>query len=195
MTSVELTLPFLEQRGYLHGTTLFEALRERVPVEAGLTFKVSRRIESNRVRVERVADSVGRGAPFAASLAWKLRGEHGMFGVVPLPAQPPVERQQYDESAVTRACTLEGSQVVLTGRSPFSFIATLIPMYKMLLKTAYPMSPPGQWMFTRLDLDRHPAAFEKLSLVFDAVAGGLLARSRVLIEKRPVGALYYSWVK
>jgi hypothetical protein len=193
MTPVELTLPFLEQRNYLHGTTLFEALRTKVPADAELTFKVSHRIESNRVRIEADPESPGWKARAAASLAWKRGGDRGSLAVVPMPAQAPIERLPYDESLVARACSLSGNQVVLEGDSPFSFVATLIPMYKVLLKAVHPMSRPGQWMFTRLDLDRHPTAFDELSLVLDGVAGGTLARCRVLVTRRVIGALYYSW--
>jgi hypothetical protein len=196
MTAVELTLPFLGQRTYLHGTTLFDALRGRTPENSALSFKVSRRIESNRVRVEAGPETGGWKERPAASLAWKLGTQRGFLGVAPLPPADPLERHPYDEALVTRVCSVAGQQVRLQGSSPFSFVATLVPLYKVLLKSVHPMASPGQWMFTRLDLERHPGTFEALSLTLDPapVPGSTLVRCRILIGERSVGTLYYSWV-
>jgi len=196
MTAAELTLPFLGQRTYLHGTTLFDVLRSRAPENGALSFKVSRRIESNRVRVEAGPETGGWRERPAASLSWKHGAQRGFLAVTPLAPADPIERHPYDEALVTRAGSIAGQEVRLEGPSPFTFVATLVPLYKMLLKAAHPMSPPGQWMFTRLDLERHPDAFRGLSLALDPalVPGSTLVRCSIVIGERAVGTLYYSWV-
>ncbi len=194
VTSVELTLPFLEQRQYLHGTTLFEALRKHVPSEAALTFKVSQIIKSNCIRIEAADDANERNSHSAASLAWKNGEGRGSLAVVPLDPTHPIERHSYDESLVTQKCSLSGQSVELDVAPPFTFVATLIPMFKTLLKSAHPMEQPGQWMFTRLELDRHPDTIIALGLSLDGVVGGSLARSRIMLGGKSIGALYYSWV-
>jgi hypothetical protein len=190
----DLTLPFLEQRSYLHGTTLFEALRGHVSQDSTMTFKFAKRIESNCIRVWRYKNPSENKESYAASLVWRLGGKAEGLGVEPLTQALPLERLAYDESLVTSKLITRPGEVWFDGPSPFSFVATLIPMYKTLLKREHPMDMPGQWMFTRLDLDAHPQSWERLGLRLEGMAGNTLARSVIFRKSERIGLLYYSWV-
>jgi hypothetical protein len=194
MTATELVLPFLEQRTYLHGTTLFEAMRAEVPSTAALSFKVSRRIDSNRVRIETTSEGDGSTPHPAASISWALGARRGSLAVTPLPRQDPIRRESYDESLVARIAVVHGHEAALSGVAPFGFVATLVPLFKVLLKSTCQPREAGQWMFIRMDLERHPDSLDGLRLVLDAFAGGKLARSRIFTSGRQTGTLYYSWV-
>jgi hypothetical protein len=193
MTSVDLTLPFLEQRTYLHGTTLFDELRQYAAPGASLSFRISRRIESNRVRLVDAAHSRKQLDP-AATLDWRSPGMSASIGVIQLPSLPPIERKPYDESLVTRSLTVGAEEVTLIGTSPFTLVATLVPMFKVLLKGIHRSGDPGQWMFTRLDLDAYPSSHTALALHLDRVLGGTLAKAHVVGGGQACGAIYYSWV-
>lgn len=199
----ELTLPFLERRDYLHGTTLFDALvslpGNGIDRQASLSFKLSHRIDSDRVAVETLADarSLDRDR-HAASLSFQTSERtSSVLGVIPLPPSGDPARESYDESLVSDLVSVEPGRVSLVGTTPFSLVATLIPLNKVMLREER-IAPgrPGQWFFTRLDLDDLPEGdFLPVALELDAVlGGGALVRSRIAIGGKPIGAIFFSWV-
>lgn len=190
----DLTLPFLGSRTYLHGTTLFEALRSHVPKVGAMTFKIARRIESNRVRICSMSDPSKQKEDYAAMLVCRSTEGVRSLTVQVLGPHEPVERHVYDEALISEKVVASAGEVVYEGASPFTFVATLIPMFKVLLKREHPMPTPGQWMFTRMDLDAHPQSWERLSLRLDAVLGNTLVRGVIIRNGTQCGHLYYSWV-
>jgi hypothetical protein len=106
----------------------------------------------------------------------------------------PIERRPYDESLVTRSLAVGTEEVNLIGDPPFTLVATLVPMFKVLLKDVHRSGDRGQWMFTRLDLDAYPSSQTALALHLDRVLGGTLAKAHVLVGGKAYGAIYYSWV-
>lgn len=189
-----LQLPFLEKRAYLHGTTLFDALVQQVPPDAWISFTISRRIDTDRIELKPRAVAEAADASESARLAWRTAGSSGVIGVIPLPSSPDIARAAYDESLVGEKVIAEDNAVVFVGPSPFSFVATLIPAFKRLLRSARTPGS-GQWMFTRLDLDRNPDHFLPLRLRLDAVMAGTLARAGIECCGRRIGTLYFSWVR
>lgn len=192
----ELTLPFLGQRSYLHGTTLFDALVARVPHATEVSFKISKRIETDRVCLVDNAGPSDEGGSIAATISWREGDRKDQLRVLPLPPSGRLERLAYDEVLVSARCSATGELVRFEGPSPFSFVATLIPLHKRLLAMAVPAASPGQWMFTRLDLVSWPiAGYRTLSLALDRALGGSLARSRINVDGDVRGMIYFSWVQ
>jgi hypothetical protein len=187
-------LPLLEGRSYLHGTTLFDAIMEFVPPGAQIVFTIPKRIDSNRVQFDIRVETGVLCATESARLVWKSAGSSGTVGVLPLPSSLAPRRDPYDEAIVSHAVRGDDLAVALDGPSPFTFVATLIPMFKMLLSRRVPPSSPGQWMFSRLDLDHVPQPFVPLRLVLDSIVGQALARSAIESRGDRVGLLYFSWV-
>lgn len=180
-------LPFLGRREYLHGTTLFDALLPLLPPDAEMTFKFSHMIPSNRVAIS--------AAPGHASLAWKSSSlGPGALHVSPLPAIEPIERRPYPESLVGEHAEVAGKSARYSGESPFSFVSTLIPLHKALLAANVRPATPGQWVFTRLDLQRRPASFDRIELQLAGVFQDQLAHSKILVEGESLGAIYFSWL-
>src|SRR5687767_14410462 len=117
-----LILPYLGKRDYLHGTTLFDALLPLVPAGAEMSFKFSRMIRSNRVEVS--ADD----QPGDASLGWKSAETTGLIHVRPLDPVTPLERRPYPEPLIGNSVEFDEGRAIYAGESPFSFVATLIPL-------------------------------------------------------------------
>jgi hypothetical protein len=189
-----LQLPFLEKRNYLHGTTLFDAIATQVPADARISFTISRRIDTDRVEVKLRGDADAVAASESARLAWRTAESSGVVGVVPLSPSPDIARASYDEALVGAKVSDEDKAVTFAGPSPFTFVATLIPAFKRLLRSTKTPGA-GQWMFTRLDLDRRPDQFLPLRLTLDAVMAGTLARAGIECCGRRIGSLYFSWVQ
>jgi hypothetical protein len=187
---VELELPFLGARTYLHGTTLFDAMSGYVPAGAALSFKISRRIDSDRVRLQ-----AGSAEGHDASLSWQQQERAGSLSAFARAPSAAVRRDAYDEAQVSGRASAEGDTATLSECSPFGFVQTLIPLFKVLLARKVVPARPGQWMFTRLDLPRIPEPFTPLSLRLSGVVPNRLARARISCAGNDAGEIYFSWVE
>jgi hypothetical protein len=209
MTPVTLVLPFLAERTYLHGTTLFDALAPFAPDDAALSFKFSRMIASNHVAL---AGPDSGDAP-EAIFSWERGTASGRIWVRALPPIEPLKRQAYPESVVLAQTRIEGERIVLLGpplelepgsgspqfpqpvqRAPTAtLIASLVPMQKALLAHQSLDAQNGRWVFTRLDFTRRVALWNRLELQVSAVLARQLVRSTILADDVPIGSIYFSW--
>jgi hypothetical protein len=190
MLPVDLELPLLEQRTYLHGTTLFDAMMSFVPDGAALSFKIQKRIDSDRVRL-RADDGASKAS---ASLAWTLGGESGPLVAIELPHSGRARRERYEEAWVEQRAVVQGKTAALREGPPYGMVQALIPLFKALLKREVSTSIPGQWMFTRLDLASQPHTFIPLELTLGGTVPNTLVRAKVACSGTEVGMVYFSWV-
>ena len=95
---------------------------------------------------------------------------------------------------MTEGLEITSSSVTLRSAVGMSFVSTLIPMFKTLLRDAPAQPMAGQWMFTRLDVGYPAQDFTPLTLRRDALIPGKLARALIEVGERKVGELYFSWV-
>ena len=190
----ELTLPYLGERTYLHGTTLFDALAALVSPKADVNYSFARMVRSDRVEVVAAGDIAEVRGMAHVTLTYRDEAGRRALGVKPLPPSPEPRRVPYDESLVTGRATFGDGRAEFDGPSPFSFVATVVPLHKALLARSAPHAGPGQWLFTRLDLDRLPTRASPLRLDLQGVLpGGMMARSRVSVAGSPAGVIYFSW--
>jgi hypothetical protein len=188
----DCAFPLLGSRTYLHGTTLFDAMLEYAPAGAELGFRIPHRIDSDRVRlVRRASKLVDRSR---ASLAWTLGDNAGSVVAEPLDASNFPARMDYPEQRVTAGLEITSSSVTLRATVGMSFVSTLIPMFKTLLRDAPVQPMAGQWMFTRLDVGYPAQDFMPLTLKRDALVPGKLARASIEVGERKAGEIYFSWV-
>jgi hypothetical protein len=190
MLPADLELPLLEQRTYLHGTTLFDAMMRSVPEGAAVSFKIPKRIDSDRVRLQ-----VAGAAEASASLSWTRGAESGQLAALERPASAQPRRERYDEAYVEQRAVVAGKSAVLSEPPPYGLVQALIPLFKALLKKQAVTTTPGQWMFTRLDLSAQPRAFVPLELVLAGAVPNQLARAKVRCAGTELGMLYFSWVQ
>lgn len=190
MLPADLELPFLEQRTYLHGTTLFDAMMRFVPEGSAISFKIRRRIDSPRVRLQ-ASDAAGAES---ASLQWTHGGESATLVALEQPARGEPRRERYDEAHVENRANVRNKQAVLTEAPPYGLVQALIPLFKALLKREVAITIPGQWMFTRLDLSAQPRPFVPLELTLAGSVPNILARAGIRCAGKPLGMVYFSWV-
>lgn len=190
---VRLDLPFLGQRQYIQGTTLFDALLPFIPGQAKISFKIPHLIKSDRLElinlrgVERIPDSL------AASLIWGTPAETGGLGVMPLPPSERPRRIAYDESQINSLAKFTGGLAELDRPSPFSFAGTIVSLNKAMLLQQFPKNEPGRWLFVRLDLSKIPENFIPLSLTLNNIIGGRIAKTEIKVGGFMIGDLYFSW--
>ncbi len=190
-THQNVTLPFLEKRNYLHGTTLFKYLSSFVPSNVGTCLRIFRQIRTNAILVgplQKVDDPVAR-------IDWIEDGNAQALAVEPLPIQRPIKRDRYDESLVSSVCYAEGLHVYLKGRPPFDAIATAVPMFKFILElNGHSPALGGQWMFTRLDSIASVTLAEKMELRLISIRHRSVAKAELGVAGARCAILYFSWV-
>ena len=188
----DCAFPLLGSRTYLHGTTLFDAMLEYAPAGAELGFRIPHRIDSDRVRlVKQASKLVDRSR---ASLVWTLGDDAGSVVAESLDASDVPARMDYPENRVIEGLEITSSSVILRSAMGMSFVSTLIPMFKTLLRDAPVQPMAGQWMFTRLDVGYPAQDFTPLTLRRDALVPGKLARASIEVGERKAGEIYFSWV-
>jgi hypothetical protein len=181
-------LPFLEERSYLHGTTLYRLLRPYVP--SGLTrtcFRIARIISSNAIEV-----TCGDGTPKDADA--RLDWEGGVAGVRQLPLREPIARERYDESCIVTCAQITGNSASYRGISPYDAVATAVPLFKRLLVERGLTAAGGQWMFTRLDTARSEVPFRIITVRLEQHLSARIAKSVIELDGQTFADFYFSWV-
>jgi hypothetical protein len=189
-----LQLPWLEKRNYLHGTTLLEAMRQYVPEDAALFLRIPKMLETDCIRIVNL-DAGTRPPTDKASLTWHATSSQGAVFAEPRPPTAIPRRETYDEGVIERAVEASVRHVRFVGDSPFSLVATLVPMMKALLTREVSPSVPGRWLFVRFEIDQYPAKFSEVELSLDAVLRkGRLARGRFSADRLRSGAIDFAWI-
>lgn len=184
-------LPFLGERDYLHGTTLFRYIRALAPENARVCFRIMRITRSNTVRV---VDSNSISYP-VARLDWRCGGAQKSLAVEQLPCGGPLQREDYDECSVTMKATVDETVAILKTPSPFDAVATAVPLFKEILKARSMNRPGGQWMFTRLDThDSEPSLEAPFELRLESARPGAVAKASIHIGSSFWADIYFSWV-
>lgn len=193
--SETLTLCFLGQRDYLHGTTLFDALRPWYENGIHIQFKLARLMKTDRVQVELLPSAGGTEGNYSATLRWGEVGTEHRIGVMPLEPSPLPERLPFDEESIVRRAQFENRSVTLTDPQSESLIRTIVALNKVLLFRILSPPLPGQWLFTRLELEMAPPSFQQASLRFRSNAGVAAVTSSIEVDGRNLGTLMFSWLK
>jgi hypothetical protein len=193
--SQTLTLCFLGQRDYLHGTTLFDALRPWYENGTHIQFKLARLMTTDRVQVEPLPGGGGSEGNYSATLRWGEAGTEHRIGVMPLePSASPV-RVPFDEESIVRRAQFEDRSVTFTDPQGESLIRTMVALNKVLLFRILTPPLPGQWLFTRLELETAPMSFQQVSLRFRSNVGVAAVTSSIEVDGRNLDTLMFSWLK
>lgn len=193
--SQTLTLCFLGQRDYLHGTTLFDALRPWYENGTHIQAKLGRLMKTDRVQVELLPGGGGTEVNYSATLCWGEVGTEHRIGVMPLEPSPSPERVPFDEESIVRRAQFEDRSVTVTDPQGESLIRMMVALNKALLFRILTPPLPGQWVFTRLELETAPISFQQVSLRFRSNVGVAAVTSSIEVDGRNLGTLMFSWLK
>ena len=191
----ELTLHFLGQRDYLHGTTLFETLSTQCGAVGSMSFRVSRMIESDRVAVEAFDPNEQEAGRYNASLIWRTEESSGGLGVIPLTKSAAPMRLPFDEKAIVHQARFSGLTVETQVQGEESLTKVLVALNKALLVRNLKPPMPGQWLFVRLDITRYVEKFASLLLKQRASLGFSAVASAIEVDGSELGTMVFSWVR
>lgn len=103
-------------------------------------------------------------------------------------------RYEYDEARLLRLCRFEEESILLHSQSPFTFIETVIAMYKGLLLHLFP-DTGGQWAFTRIDLKKKSDLRDGLVVKQLHNLDFRLLKSAICHGSNELGNLYFTLVR
>ena len=190
-----LTLSYLGHRDYLHGTTLFDALRPRCAGGTDLRFKLGRLMKTDRVLVEESSAPFADPARYDATLTWMSGAQSLGLGVVSVQPSASARREPFDEDAIVHRVRFEGNVATLQGQQGESPVRAVVAVNKALLFRVLTPPRPGQWLFTRLDLSRDIDGFAKLALRCRSHVGFAAVSSVIEVDQSEIGTVIFSWLK
>lgn len=190
-----LTLPYLGQREYLHGTTLYDALRDRLRGGENIRFKLARMIRSDRVRVEQPGLAPGDPSVCAATLTWSASGDERRLDIVPAEPSRSPRREPFDEEAIVSRARFERRCAMLNDQRQESFVRSAVALNKALLFRLLTPPLPGQWLFTRLELGRDIDRFAEMAVCYRGQVGFSAVSSAVEVDGHAAGTVMFSWLK
>jgi hypothetical protein len=179
-----LHLPFLGDRDYVNGATIFDAIIEYVEPEFPFTIRFNSLI---RGAVE-IAPAAGR-RDAKGVLSFSSEGKVKALGLFEVPASE-MKRLPYDEAPIFRACQVDGDEV-LSRAGEVSTISRLIVMYKALMAKKFP-DAKGKWLFTGVTATSWPQSASELRLQFVSSAGTRMVKSRAFVDGREVAQILFS---
>lgn len=176
------TLPFLGERHYLRGTTLLECLLPHAGNPVRFSFKIEKAILSNTVEV------TGDNGEHSAVLSF---GDNALF-VRERPLILPVQREEFDEQALTSRMDKEGECFIMLMEDS-SPVRGMVAAFKHILLKYYPVPRrPGHWAFVRLDAASFPQSASCLSLEKVFCRDGMACCS-VSFDNTFSATLYFAW--
>lgn len=104
-----------------------------------------------------------------------------------------VTRSEYDEEQIISICKIDGNSIFLSAKSPYTFIETIVSMYKFLLTKLF-SEVKGKWIFTRVDLNFNCVETNALEVRFKHNLNYKLLKSEIYLGPARIGDLYFSLV-
>ena len=194
-----LTLPFIGSRDYLRGVDLFEALTDFLdlpPKSGALDYSIHDFIRTNQARLVEVevASELDR-ASFPTLLIAQTPTGQKVAGIGPNVGQDStrLERPSHEESL---AVFFELKDITLTSarQVELGLLEQAVLMNKMLLTSLLP-DLGVKWAFTRANFPSLlPAEASQLELICDAPRPSRLYSSRLRLDGRDHGTIYFSGI-
>lgn len=195
-----LTLPFLGQRPYLQGTTLFEGIRDFAPSEIAGTFQANKLLFTDRIYVSNNLRpnhmEWPEGSP-NATLNWRSNNDEGVISVWGGAPSVSPRRHLFDESEITDGAVVSDGALVQKAIGPtrHGIVPTLVSLNKHLMHQRL-QKDGGRWIFARFDFLALPQEWAEIRLQIDAVLGqGRLVTSKTFVNGAEIGLIYFSWLK
>ena len=126
---IELTLPFLGNRKYLHGTTLLKSLLELIPNKTTFCLRIMKIIKSNVIEVKNCkTDKI-----INARIDWEKENQKGSLFITELNPILPVKKEIYDEELILEKVNFKNSEGLISYKKKLNLISLIIPIFKRLL--------------------------------------------------------------
>ena len=116
------------------------------------------------------------------------------MGVTPLPPSKRPHREPFDEAGLIDLADFRDRTAQLNRPSPFSTVQTVVALNKALFTRTLKPPGPGQWLFTRLDLDRFLDQHSVLLVRYRSRYRFAAASSEIDVDGKTIGEVLFSWL-
>lgn len=185
-----IEVPYLGQRDYVHGTTLFNCILPYMSGGRNVSLKIGRLIRQTRLRLEDISAAKSAGEPYCCTCHWREGDTLHGIGVAEAGEAEHPTRSSYDEEGIAALARFDARTASITRPSDHPFIELVVAVNKKLLQRALGEGVP--LLFTRLDLTEVPASAYPLTLTFERDIGMRHFASSVSVAGRTVGQIYFS---
>jgi len=186
-----LSPPLLENRDYVHGTSILDGIVSLVGPLSELKFRLGKRAHS-ALTVFSVSDAEeGTERSKAVSTLKCMRlGQPTVYTIYATPGQT-LTRITYDEDACRHGSTLVGDTMFQEHAPPgYSCISRIVALNKALLTE---VTGQDSWLFVGLELKQYPA--QPKSIEISASLSGSssrLVRSRITLDDAHSGNILFA---
>jgi len=199
MHAKKIEIPFKEDRAYVQGPDLYNAMMAEISAKkiSDIHFSVHAFLRKNQCRIYKTDTLLETkpSLPLPAHLTTNADGKDIFLFIEedPLVEAAP-KKVRFDEEAIHAICTNDHESISISDTSPFSFMETVVSMKKELMMRIYP-GVEGKWIFTKADLK---SRFEKQSNLKIKLLHNMqfkLIKSAILHKSEIIGHLYFSLLK
>jgi len=185
-----LSFKFKGNRNYVHGTDMFNALKNHVDFNEATQIALTiYQILRNNADLHRLGGT--EGIPKDAVAVLRVKKEGNQEAYVLLGNSTPIsDSYPYDEAIFRRICSISDKAISLKKNSPYSFIETVVAMFKKLLQTLYP-NLQGKWLFTHIQLDSFNEVSENLKIIHTHNLANKLMKGDILYGHKKLGQIQF----
>lgn len=178
-------LPFLENRTYLHSTTLFNFLLQKTSACHSICFKFIKPIYSNAFLLDtNMADA-------HSIFQYIEKNEQKTIAVHEQPLILPAEREKFNEQAIVNRAVFQEKQII-ADITENNFFTDCIALIKALHQVDCKKEDSGRWIFSRADLMQLPKQGTVCISLIKVMP--FLSCCSVMQQNQELGKIYFSWV-
>jgi len=185
-----LSFKFKGNRNYVQGPDMFNALKNHVDFNEATQIALTiYQILRNNADLHRLGGT--EGIPKDAVAVLRVKKEGNQEAYVLLGNSIPIsDSYPYDEAIFRRICSISDKAISLKKNSPYSFIETVVAMFKKLLQTLYP-NLQGKWLFTHIQLDSFNEVSENLKIIHTHNLADKLMKGDILYGHKKLGQIQF----
>ncbi len=186
-----LSPPLLENRDYVHGTSILDGIVSLVGPLSELQFRLGKRADSALTvcSISEAEEGTERRKAMSTLKCMRL-GQPTLYTLYATPGQT-LGRINYDEDACRHGSTLVGDTIVQEHGPPgYSCISRIVALNKALLTER---TAKDSWLFVGLELKQYPK--QAKSIEISASLSGShsrLVRSRIILDDAHAGSILFA---
>ncbi|EGK8095013.1 hypothetical protein IO388_000298 [Campylobacter lari] len=190
----KLEFNFKENRNYIHGTDIYNAILSSCKDGIVSNFEISfHNIAYNNLILTDTKPSDLKDLRFICHFTAKDSTIHYLYGI-DNPLSKPKLSKPYPEEDITKKATVNHDEksIILDSTSNFTYIEEIVALNKHLLNNIFPQAK-GKWYFSKLQLQNIP--LEKkypIKLIFKSNFNFLIIKSEIYFNNRFLGFIYFS---
>lgn len=183
-----IVVPFLGQRQYVQGSTLFNVALPFLSDARTVCFKIGRVIRSNHLKVIYLDQWTAE--PCAAECSWN--GDYGNHIILfEESGQITAVSQAHDEGMILKKSSIDRTATIDL-QPPYTFVETVVALNKRYLEKRCPLEIADQYWFTRLDMTGPPPLWGTIELDYERAIGTVHHVTRIALNGSCIGSIYFA---